>query len=139
MATSAIQPLLVGVDLVRISDVADSLRQFGSRFVSRLFTSDEERYCRAVPHMELVRFATRLAAKEATFKALRPGDDALPWRAVEVRRAAEGWCDIALHGRAAALARRRGIGSLALSMSHEGDYAMAVVVAGASPSRRRAS
>ena len=46
-----------------------------------------------------------------------------------MRRHASGWCDVVLHGEAAALAARQGIDTLALSMSHEADCAMAVVVA----------
>ena len=48
---------------------------------------------------------------------------------MEVRRHADGWCTIALTGHAAALADRAGIGELAVSLTHEGDVAAAVVVA----------
>jgi hypothetical protein len=48
---------------------------------------------------------------------------------MEVRRHADGWCTIALTGHAAALANQAGIGELAVSLTHEGDVAAAVVVA----------
>jgi len=120
---------VVGIDLIRISDVADSIDRFGSRYTRRLFTVDEIRYCEEDPSRAPERFAARFAAKEATIKALRPGpDDRLDWRTVEVRRAPEGWCEIQLHAEAEALASRNGVGDLALSMSHEQDYATATVV-----------
>jgi holo-[acyl-carrier protein] synthase len=121
--------LVVGVDLIRISDVADSIDRFGSRYTRRLFTVDEIRYCEQDPSRAPERFAARFAAKEATIKVLRPGpNDGLDWKTVEVRRAEEGWCEIELHADALILATRRGIEDLALSMSHEQDYATATVV-----------
>jgi holo-[acyl-carrier protein] synthase len=132
--------LRVGIDLVRLSEVQASIDRFGERFVSRIFTPGEERDCRMSPPLALSRFATRFAAKEAAFKVLRPGPhEPLPWRAVEVRQGHGGFAELALAGHASTLARRRGIKSLTLSMSHEGDYATAVVVAERSPSHRSPS
>jgi holo-[acyl-carrier protein] synthase len=75
-------------------------------------------------------FAARFAAKEATMKVLRPAEDAyLNWLDIEVRRYPAGWCDIMLYEEAAALARKRGITELSVSMSHEQAYATAVVIA----------
>ena len=83
------------------------------------------------------RFAARFAAKEATFKALRPDVPSIDWRSIEVRRHASGWCDVVLHGEAAALAARQGIETLALSMSHDAGCATAVVVAHVAPACNR--
>jgi holo-[acyl-carrier protein] synthase len=138
--SAASSRLRVGIDLVRLSEVQASIDRFGQRFVSRIFTPGEERHCRTSPQLALSRFATRFAAKEAAFKVLRPGpNEALPWRAVEVRQGRGGFAELALIGRASTLARRRGIRSLTLSMSHEGDYATAVVVAERSLSHRSVS
>ena len=121
--------LRVGVDLVRVSDVANSLERFGERYVRRLFTPAEAEYCGRGTAAAASRFAARFAAKEATLKALRSVDGAMDWRNIEVRRDAAGWCDLALHGSAAHLAERNGVTALSLSMSHEADYATAVVIA----------
>jgi len=121
----------VGIDLVRVSRIAESLAQFGDRFLRRVFTDDEIAYASAAPALTHERLAARFAAKEATIKALAaPGDDvAWPWRDIEVHRTASGACEIRLHGAAADHARRAGAASLAVSLSHEGDYATAVVLA----------
>jgi holo-[acyl-carrier protein] synthase len=122
--------LRVGIDLVRVKDVARSLERFGDRYVRRVFTVREAAYCRAAAgHAAARRFAVRFAAKEATLKALHPERPLADWRTIEVRRHASGWCELVLHGEAAALARQRGIESLALSMSHDGGRAAAFVVA----------
>ena len=65
--------LRVGVDIVGVSEVAQSLDRFGARYVRRVFTDAEAEYCGAVTgRAAAARFAARFAAKEATFKALRP-------------------------------------------------------------------
>jgi holo-[acyl-carrier protein] synthase len=122
--------LRVGVDLVSVKDVARSLERFGDRYVRRIFTAREAAYCRAAArHVVAARFAVRFAAKEATLKALHPDTPLADWRTIEVRRHASGWCELVLHGEAAALARRQGVETLALSMSHDGGRATAFVVA----------
>ena len=52
-----------------------------------------------------------------------------------MRRHPSGWCEIHLTGEAARLAEDRGIGRLALSLSHEEDLAAAVVMATTGPER----
>jgi holo-[acyl-carrier protein] synthase len=120
----------VGIDVVSVKDVSRSLERFGERYVRRVFTAREAAYCRAaIGRAVAERFAARFAAKEAVLKALRPEGSPFDWRSIEVRRHASGWCDVVLHGEAAALAARQGIETLALSMSHDADCATAVAVA----------
>lgn len=116
--------IAVGIDLVRVSRIAESMRSFGPRFLQRLFTPDEQAYSTADPAVAAERLAARFAAKEAARKALRL-EGGVGWRQIEVRRNPDGACDLVLHDRAAELA---GPAEIALSMSHEGDLATAVVV-----------
>jgi holo-[acyl-carrier protein] synthase len=124
-------PVAVGVDLVSVREVGDSVARFGDRYVDRLFTPGEIAYCTTGTTAVAVaeRYAARFAAKEAAFKAIRYGDRPTDWRSAEVVRSPEGWCDLVLHDDALAVARERGFGGFALSMSHEGEYALAVVTA----------
>jgi holo-[acyl-carrier protein] synthase len=119
----------VGIDLVQVSRIADSLDRFGDRFLHRVFTKAEIEYARAAPAQTAERLAARFAAKEATVKALRLGDQPVSWREIEVCRTRSGACEMTLHGSFGRLAVARGAGTLAVSLSHEGDYATAVVVA----------
>jgi holo-[acyl-carrier protein] synthase len=122
--------LHVGIDIVSVEEVSQSLERFGERYVRRVFTDHEAKYCRAgAGRAAAERFAARFAAKEATLKALRPETPSADWRSIEVLRHASGRCEVVLHGEAAALATRQGICALALSMSHHADSAAAVVVA----------
>jgi len=115
----------VGIDLVRISRIAESLERFGDRFLRRIFTDDEVAYARSAPALTAERLAARFAAKEAARKAFQL-TDGVDWRLIEVRRLASGDCELVLHAEAS---RRTGRTGAALSMSHEGDYATAVVLA----------
>jgi holo-[acyl-carrier protein] synthase len=123
----------LGADLVEIAQVERSIGTFGDRYLRRVFTARELTYCAqdgrdAAPHL-----AARFAAKEATLKALRAGDEAVDWRWVEIERHPDGHCTIALHGSARGLAARRGVHDLCVSLSHDGGYAIAVVMAERSP------
>ncbi|HLK37267.1 MAG TPA: holo-ACP synthase [Polyangiaceae bacterium] len=121
--------IAVGTDLVLVSHVESSIANFGDRYLQRVYTEGELDYCLAQRDGPALHLAARFAAKEATIKALAPGVEALGWRSIEIRRRPGGACDVVLHGPAHLLARRRGVRRLAISMSHDGEYATAVVLA----------
>lgn len=118
----------VGTDLVEISSVAESVERFGARYLSSLFTAAEVAYCSDSPPQCNARLAARFAAKEAVLKVLRPEGTWPAWRNIEVVRHPHGWCEIELHGAAAALADRNNLRIVSCSLSHEGSYASAVVL-----------
>jgi holo-[acyl-carrier protein] synthase len=125
----------VGVDLVAVADVIESVERFGDRYVQRIFTPHEIACCRSdlvsrdpAPRYSFESLAARFAAKEATVKVLRPVGPRPEWRAIEVFRAEGGWCEIRLRGRASALADLAGIDRWAVSLTHEASMAAAVVV-----------
>lgn len=119
---------LVGGDVVDVAQVAQSIATFGDRYLRRVFTDREVSHCTAGGRDPAPHLAARFAAKEATFKALRPGDASLDWRWIEVRPRADGSCGLRLYRGMRALAKRRGVRRLELSMSHDGAYAIAIVV-----------
>ncbi|GAB3135062.1 holo-[acyl-carrier-protein] synthase [Tsukamurella serpentis] len=114
----------IGIDMVDIRDVEDSLDRFGERFVSRVFTDAEVRDCAG----DVRRLAGRVAAKEAAVKALRPGpEDGHPPRQIEVRTTEDG-PELVLHGEFGAWARERGWMYAQVSLSHTDCHAVAVVL-----------
>jgi holo-[acyl-carrier protein] synthase len=127
--------LSVGLDVVRVAEVSAALDRFGRRYIDRVFTAQEAAYCRASA-TAAARLAARFAAKEAVVKALQPEQQWTDWRAIEVKRHKSGRCALVLHREAASLASRRGIRTFALSMSHDGDRAAAIVVALRDPIQR---
>jgi holo-[acyl-carrier protein] synthase len=129
MATASHAQPRVGIDLVQISRIEESLQRFGDRFLKRLFHVDEIAYARSSPMLCAQRLAARFAAKEAALKVLQCPHRGIPWREIEVRRSSSGECALVLHGAANAAAREAGVAVTSLSLTHEGDYALAVVLA----------
>lgn len=125
MARSSI---VVGLDLVQVSAIARSVAEFGQRFLDRIYTSGELEYCLSDASAAAQRLAARFAAKEAVLKVLRVNDEAISWRSIEVAREPGGACDLLLVDEARALACAAGFTGFSLSMTHEADYASAVVV-----------
>jgi holo-[acyl-carrier protein] synthase len=120
----------VGIDLVSVGSVRESLENHGTRYLERVYTEAEVRACQSTQGIAPERLAARFAAKEATLKVLRPGDEqAIPWRTIEVVSQPSGWVEVKLSGPAAAAAAEAGLSNFALSISHEAGYASAVVVA----------
>lgn len=118
-----------GIDLVRISRVRRLLERWQDRFLRRVFTEHEVAYAlaRRDPAEHL---AARFGAKEATLKALGTGLSlGVRWREIEVRRARGERPRLVLSGRTAALGAARGIARLHVSLTHDGDYAVAEVLA----------
>jgi holo-[acyl-carrier protein] synthase len=121
--------MAVGIDLVMVSRVEASLARFGERFLRRVFTDTEIAYATSVPDLAAERLAARFAAKEAAIKALDLADVGVGWREIEVAREQSGKCRLILHGAARAAADDAGVSELSVSLSHEGDYSAAVVLA----------
>jgi holo-[acyl-carrier protein] synthase len=114
-----------GVDLQRIADMERAVRHHGERFLGRVFTPEEVADCRSRLRSDQS-LAARFAAKEAFRKALG-GSPGIPWHDIEVRRT-QGAPTLFLHGAAQKVAQRRGVQRIHLSLSHSGDYAIAMVV-----------
>jgi holo-[acyl-carrier protein] synthase len=120
--------IVVGTDLVQVSEVSKAMERFGERYLRRLFTDAELSYCLERIEVAPSRLAARFAAKEAAIKVLRLTDQSFSWRAIEVARNPGGWCYLVLHGAMRQLADEAGFVAFSLSMTHEGAYAQAVVV-----------
>ena len=117
----------VGVDLCDVDRVRRTITRTPG-FVDRVYTPDEQRYCRRAGD-PAERFAARFAAKEAVLKALGAGLGACPFRDIEVARADSGAPSVVLHGAAADLAAERGVATWHISLTHTSSLAEALVVA----------
>jgi holo-[acyl-carrier protein] synthase len=118
----------LGTDLVAISRVEAILARHRERFLARVFTPAERADClhRARPAAHL---AARVAAKEAAMKALGTGwGQGVHWQEIEVRSAGQQPPLLELCGAARRAAERQGVRHTRVSLSHDGDYAIAVVI-----------
>ncbi len=117
-----------GIDIAEVPRISQSIARFGDRFVRRVFTDGEIRYCESKAN-RAERYAARFAAKEAAMKALGTGwNHGVRWVDCEVVRMPGGRPTIAFHGKAAEFAAKLGTKNAALSMSHTAEQAIAQVI-----------
>lgn len=98
----------IGTDIIRISRIEKSLKN--SRFIEYVFTQNEIEHCKNAQS-----FAGVFAAKEAYFKALGTGIN-IRLNAIEISHNENGKPFI------------KGVEKSDVSISHDGDYAIASVV-----------
>ncbi len=117
-----------GIDITEVQRIAASIERFGRRFVERVFTADEIRYCESKAN-KTERYAGRFAAKEAAMKAIGTGwNRGVTWHDVEVRRSPGQRPTIAFHNRAAEFFQKLGAVRAHLSITHTAESAMAQVI-----------
>jgi holo-[acyl-carrier protein] synthase len=115
----------IGVDLAVISRIRQIVERWDERFLQRVFTEEEIAFCRR-RRDPIQHFAVRFAAKEAALKALGTGlSMGVRWRELEVRRERGEAPTMVLSGRSREIARSRGGDRMLVSLTHDGDYAMA--------------
>jgi holo-[acyl-carrier protein] synthase len=117
-----------GIDIAEVPRIRQSIERFGDRFLQRIYTAGERRYCDSKAN-RVERYAARFAAKEAAMKALGTGwSHGVRWRDCEVTRLPGGRPTIAFHGKAGEIAARLGMKNAALSLSHTAEQAIAQVI-----------
>ena len=122
----------IGTDLVDMRRIEAMINRYGERFLNRIFTVEERRYCdhyRSAPR-RVEAYARRFAAKEALSKALGTGiSNGLSFLDIEVRRESGGPPLLALSKKGQTLLMERyGDAAVFLSLSDEPPYALAFVV-----------
>ncbi len=117
-----------GIDIAEVPRIRQSIERFGDRFLQRVFTPGEIRYCDSKAN-RFERYAARFAAKEAAMKALGTGwNHGVRWRDCEVIRTPGGRPTIAFHGKAREFAAKLGMKNAALSITHTAEQALAQVI-----------
>lgn len=127
----------IGQDSVEIARIDNSLKRFGERFLTRVFTPlERERSDRKATRA--ASYAKRWAAKEAAAKALGTGmNEGVAWRDIGVVNLPSGQPTLALTGGAADRLRKLTPAgykaSLHLTLADEGPLATAFVILEANP------
>ena len=117
-----------GIDIAEVPRIAQAIERFGERFLRRIFTEGEIRYCDSKAN-RVERYAARFAAKEAAMKALGTGwNHGVRWRDCEIVRSPGGRPTLKFHGKAAEFAAKLGTKNIALSLTHTNEQAMAQVI-----------
>src|ERR1017187_6971484 len=117
-----------GIDIAEVHRIKATIERFGRRFLGRVFTPDEVRYCESKAN-KAERYAGRFAAKEAAMKAIGTGwSRGVTWQDVEVRRAPGGRPSLVFHRKAAEYFQKLGAVRVQLSITHTEQLAMAQVI-----------
>lgn len=118
----------VGIDLVEVGRIRDSLERLGERFARRFLLPSEYDYCFGHPDPS-THVAARFAAKEAVSKAFGTGiGGEIGWLDIEVVRSEIGSTSVRLHGAGRMLFERRSAFAVHLNLTHTAQHAVAVAV-----------
>ncbi len=120
--------LAVGCDIVSVARIVAVADKHGDRFLKRCFRPDELTLAESRGSRAAETLASRWAAKEAFVKALGEAATGVPYRDVEVVRGNTAVPELKLHGQAKIAFDATGAAGALLSLSHEREHAMAVVI-----------
>ena len=115
-----------GTDIIEVDRVRTSIENVGEKFLKKVFTDNEIRYCESKKTQKYQHYAGRFAAKEAVFKAIsRQLEDkySVCWKDIEVENDSQGRPSVNLFN-----VDMKKIENIDISISHCKSYATANVV-----------
>ncbi|MBN1535769.1 MAG: holo-ACP synthase [Anaerolineales bacterium] len=119
----------IGIDIVAINRMAETIERSGDIFLRRVFTPTEIESGKRCDHPAAF-FAMAFAAKEAVFKALTLSwEQGIDLRHIEINRGEVGQPLVRLSGQVERAAKEKGCGRVEISQSFETDMAVAVAIA----------
>ena len=118
----------MGIDIVDIPRFRKTLASHGGRFINRIFLPSEKQYCEAKPS-PWIHYAGRFASKEAVAKAFGTGiGKELGWLDMEILSSDSKAPFVKFSPRARSLARKRGVKTVFMSISHTHTHTVAVAM-----------
>jgi holo-[acyl-carrier protein] synthase len=118
-----------GIDMVDCARLQVMIDKHGQRFLDRVFTPLEQKYC-AARKRRVEHLAGRFAAKEALLKVLGTGwRGGISWTDIEIRNDPSGKPTVRLAGKCRKVADKLGISSIQISISHISTHAIASAIA----------
>ena len=115
-----------GTDIIEIDRIKESIETLGEKFLKKVFTEKEIKYCESKKAQKYQHYAARFAAKEAIFKAISEcltDKYALGWCDYEVLNDEKGKPNVKITG-----INLESIENIDLSISHCKQYAVATAV-----------
>jgi len=117
----------IGIDLVDVRRIEGIIFRWHEKFLRRIFTEAEIRYCNNKKN-PAQRFATRYAAKQAFIKALYPkGEKGIDYLDIEIDEK-ERRPVINLSGDIKKAVEAKNVKNIFVMLSHDGNYGIANVV-----------
>ena len=121
----------IGTDLTDRRRIQRAYDRFGDRFVAKVLSATEIKVFQSMGDGKQVAYlAKQFAAKESVVKALGTGfSQGIALHQIEITRRPTGAPAVNLEGRALVRATELGISTWSISISDDGDYALAFVTA----------
>ncbi len=118
----------IGIDIIEIERIEKLLQKSEERFLSRIFTDEEQTYCNRMAR-RAANYAARFAAKEAFVKALGTGfSQGISWRDISIRNEKSGKPVLVLTGIALEIYKEYGILNSNVSLSHSLTHGTSIVI-----------
>ncbi len=116
----------IGIDIIEIDRIKDSIIKFGENFLCKIYTKKEIDYCNSKSN-SYQHFAARFAAKEAVYKALATGwEKGANWQSIEITNEPNGMPVVKLDGKLSSFLSDGK--NLKISLSHSRDYVACVAI-----------
>ena len=116
----------VGIDIIEIERIQDSVDKFGDRFLNKIYTQTELDYCLS-KSSKYQHLAARFAAKEAVYKALTTGwHEVATWQDIEISNESNGMPLVTLKGKLKSFLSNDK--NLKISISHSRDYVACMAI-----------
>lgn len=122
-----------GIDIIEISRIKSGINKLNEKFLNRIFTINEIRYCEQKKDQKYQSYAGRFAAKEAIFKALSDLVEdkyKVQWKDFEIVNNESGKPKVNIYNENVAIKENNilKIKSMDISISHCKEYATAMCV-----------
>lgn len=118
----------IGTDIIEVYRIRETIERT-PRFVERVFTERERKYCDSKGAAAAQSYAGRFAAKEAFLKALKTGwRGKITWHDIEICNDEQGVPSFNICGEAENLLEELGSDKIHLSISHTSEHATAQVI-----------
>lgn len=118
--------ILCGTDIIEIERIKESIEDLGEKFLNKIYTENEIKYCESKKNMKYQHYAARFAGKEAIFKAISKilqDKYSITWKDVEIINDKNGRPEIVFLNQ-----KYEQIQSIDISLSHCKEYATANVI-----------
>ena len=116
----------IGIDLLKMEHMQDVEEGSQDAFRENVFTAKEQEKAETSANT-LAYYSKTFAAKEAVFKCFGIGwESGVKLNEIEVSEGEFGQPLVQLTGRFAEIAAQRGVAEVLLSLSYDGDYAVAI-------------
>lgn len=118
-----------GIDIIEVDRIKENIDKFGDKFLKRIYTEKEIKYCENKNIQKYQSYAGRFAAKEAIFKALSECIEnkfQIEWKDIEVLNNDNGKPQVYLYGNLKNIELQQL--EIDVSISHIADVAVASVV-----------